>query len=199
MMQASVETESTLDQRFETHPLPSPRYLELERMPDKALERIFLRGVTPSWALLEGWVFRGTNTPAWTRLVGIKKFMKGFWRKGGEPCGYNIPVVQSGLTEPWEATPSNEAPKRFGFYAVEEVDPEARDNAYLHAMLLNYGHGGNFPLDPTGCLRDYLVQVDSSNPDLFLGKALLALGPLRVASNFFILERDRTGPHQVGD
>ena len=42
-------------------------------------------------------------------------------------------------------------------------------------------------------LRDYLVQVDPANPDLFLGKAYDALGPLRMPTNFFILERFRVG------
>jgi len=60
-------------------------------------------------------------------------------------------------------------------------------------VLLDYGRGGNKPWDPTRGLRDYVVQVDPSNPDLFLGKAYYALGPLRVHSNFFILERLRRG------
>ena len=61
-----------------------------------------------------------------------------------------------------------------------EVDATARDNKYLHAVLLNYGKGGNTPLDPTAGLRDYVVQVDPTNPDLYLGKAYCAFGPLRV-------------------
>jgi hypothetical protein len=55
---------------------------------------------------------------------------------------------------------------------------------------LNYGKGGNKPYDPTAGLRDYVVQLDD---DLYLGKAYYALGPLRVPSNFFILERHRVG------
>jgi len=34
---------------------------------------------------------------------------------------------------------------------------------------------------------------DPANPDLYLGKAYYAVGPLRIATNFFILERHRTG------
>jgi hypothetical protein len=60
-------------------------------------------------------------------------------------------------------------------------------------VLLDYGRGGNKPLDPTAGLRDYLVRVDPGNDDLFLGKAYYAVGPLRVPSNFFLLERHRRG------
>ena len=60
-------------------------------------------------------------------------------------------------------------------------------------MLLNYGKGGNAAFDPTQVLRDYVVQVDPKNPDLLLGKAYGAIGPLHIPTNFFILERFRVG------
>jgi hypothetical protein len=107
--------------------------------------------------------------------------------------GYNCPVVQNVLDGRWHTKPSDTAPKRFGFYEVAPVDPTARDNHYLHSVLLDYGKGGNKAYDPSRGLRDYLVQVDRDNPDLYLGKAYYALGPLRVHSNFFILERFRRG------
>src|SRR5207237_10138862 len=120
------------------------------------------------------------------RLVGIKKFLKGFFRgDDSRVMGYNSPVAMNALDGRWHV-----GPKRFGFYEVHAVDPTARDNAYLHAVLLNYGRGGNKPYDPTRGLRDYVVQLDEH---LFLGKAHYALGPLRVPTNFFILERHRIG------
>jgi hypothetical protein len=170
------------------------RYRELEALGDDALEVVFLRGTTPDLAKLVGWEFRGTNVPGWARLLGIKKFIKGFWREGEEVLGYNCPVVQNSLFEPWDSLPSNLHPKRFGFYKVTPVDATAKDNRYLHAALLNYGEGPNPPWEPARGLRDYLVQVDPDNPDLYLGKAFYALGPLRVATNFFLLERHRLAP-----
>ena len=161
---------------------------------DDALEVVFLRGTTPDPARLVGWEFRGTNVPGWARLLGIKKFIKGFWREGEEVLGYKCPVVQNSLFEPWDSLPSNLHPKRFGFYKVTPVDATAKDNRYLHAVLLNYGEGPNPPWEPARGLRDYLVQVDPDNPDLYLGKAFYALGPLRVATNFFVLERHRLAP-----
>jgi hypothetical protein len=56
-------------------------------------------------------------------------------------------------------------------------------------VLLDYGRGGNPPLDPTRALRDYLVRVDRGSDLLLIGKAYLALGPLRVPVAFFVMER----------
>lgn len=175
----------------------SERYYQLEQMSNQALETVFLRGTQPEIEKLIGWEFRGTNVPGWAKLAGIKKFIKGFYRKDGDAYGYNCPVLQDGIRAPWIARPDDDNPKRFGFYRVAPVDPTSRDNAYLHAVLLDYGRGGNKRLDPTSGLRDYLVQVDAENPDLYLGKAYYALGPLRVATNFFLLERHRRGLSDV--
>ena len=171
---------------------PSPRACELIGMNARTLDGVLLRGVRPDLDALVGWEFRGINTPAWAKLAGIKKFVKGFFRTDdGQVMGYNCPVVQDGLELPWRTKPSNHAPKRFGFYTVDPTDPTARDNAYLHAVLLDYSRGGNPATDPSRGLRDYLVQVDSNNPDLYLGKAYFALGPARLSVSFFVLERDR--------
>ena len=175
-------------------PFPSTAALALERATHADVELAFVRGSTPDLDDLVGWEFRGINHPAWARLAGIKKFVKGFFRgEDGRVMGYNCPVVQNVLDGRWHTKPSDTAPKRFGFYEVAAVDPTRRDNAYLHAVLLDYGRGGNKLWDPSRGLRDYLVQIDPANPDLFLGKAYYALGPLRVHSNFFILERHRRG------
>jgi hypothetical protein len=180
-------------------PFPSPRALELEQTPMSGLERVFQRGVMPDLDALVGWEFRGINHLPLNALpvaaaAGIKKFVKGFYRaEDGRVMGYNIPVARNPLDGRWHLQPSDSEPKRFGFYEVAAVDPTSRDNTYLHAVLLDYGKGGNASFDPTGGLRDYVVQVDAANPDLYLGKAYFALGPARIATNFFILERHRVG------
>jgi len=197
---ASSPSPSTSSTRLANPPpFPTRAALALERATRAELELAFVRGETPDLDQLVGWEFRGINHPTWARLAGIKKFVKGFFRDeqgrddAARVMGYNCPVVQNVLDGRWHTKPSDTAPKRFGFYEVAPVDPTARDNEYLHAVLLDYGKGGNKPWDPTAGLRDYLVQVDRSNPDLYLGKAYYALGPLRVHSNFFILERLRRG------
>jgi hypothetical protein len=181
-------------------PFPSAAALRLEQMSWRDLEATFRRGSMPNLDAMVGWEFRGINRlpldalPV-AELVGIKKFMKGFFRgDDGRVMGYNCPVVQNVLDGRWHTKPSDTAPKRFGFYEVSPVDPTARDNEYLHAVLLDYGKGGNKAYDPTAGLRDYLIQVDPENPDLFLGKAYYAVGPARIGGlNYFILERHRRG------
>ena len=127
----------------------------------------------------------------------IDPVIKGFFLRNGEVYGYNSPVKQNGKRSPWIGKPSDDNPKRFGFYRVLDVDPTSRDNECLHAVLLDYGSGGNKRWDPSRQIRDYLVRVDPGNDDLFLGKAYIALGPARIHTNFFILERHRRGLSDV--
>ena len=180
-------------------PFPTTTALALERERWDVIENTFMRGATPDMDALVGWEFRGINRfPLYPlpipETLGIKKFVKGFYRgEDGRVMGYNCPVEQNILDGRWRTKPSDTSPKRFGYYEVHPVDATSRDNAYLHAVLLNYGKGGNKPWDPTAGLRDYLVQVDPQNPDLFLGKAYYAIGPARLRTNFFILERHRRG------
>jgi hypothetical protein len=147
-----------------------------------------LRGETPDLTKIVGWEYRGTNTPRWARLLGIKKFVKGFFEDTeGRVYGYNIDVKQNRVEEPWIQRPE---PKRYGFYRVRAVDPTQRDNAYLHSHILHYGEGGN-GLSPTATLRDYVVRVEKGSDDLLLGKAFVAVADLRVPTSYFVLERHR--------
>jgi hypothetical protein len=186
--------------------LPSAAALALARAPRPELERALLRGTAPEVAALAGWEFRGINaTPdgalPLARLAGIQKFVKGMFRTAGRGdgereavMGYNCPVVQNALDGRWQTRPSDAEPRRFGFYTVAPVDPTRRDNRYLHALLLDYGRGGNPAWDPSRALRDYLVQIDADNPDLLLGKAYAAIGPFRISVGYFVLERWRHAP-----
>ena len=149
----------------------------LRALPARELETVLVRGETPEPDGLAGWEFRGWNTPAFAKILGIREFVKGFFRSAnGALYGYN-------------RQPGKE--KRFGFYRVDAVDAAARDNAYLHALLLDYGRGGGTRLDPTTRLRDYVVRVEPGSDDVLLGKAYVAAGPLRVPVSYFLLERLR--------
>lgn len=180
-------------------PFPSRDALALEQSSMHELELVFQRGATPDLEALVGWEFRGINRLPLNRIplariVGIKKFVKGFHRADdGRVLGYNCGVEMNALDGRWHLKPNDHAPKRFGFYEVIHVDPTSRDNEYLHAVLLDYGKGDNAAFNPMAGLRDYLVQVDPTNPDLYLGKAYFAVGPARIPLNFFILERHRPG------
>jgi hypothetical protein len=175
-------------------PHASAEYLHIGEKTPAELEHIMLRGQAPSLAALAGWEWRGLNTMFWAPTAGIKKFVKGFYKADdGVVYGYNEPVVQNRLDQPWIAKPSDVAPKRFGFFSVEAVEPTAVDNAYLGALLLDYGKGKNPALDPSRVLRDYLVRVHPGSDDLLLGCAFAAVGPVRVRvpHAFFLLERHR--------
>lgn len=183
---------------------PSPEYLRIASLPMRELEKLLVRGETPDAEALAGWTYRGMNNLAVTKVLGIKKFIKGFFRDGdGRVFGYNTPVEQNRPKEPWIPTRPGRVekllgkrregePKRFGFYAVEPVDATSKDNHYLHALLLDYGKGGNPALDPSAGLRDYLVRLEPGSDELLLGKAYFAAGPTRLdLRSFFVLERDR--------
>jgi hypothetical protein len=172
---------------------PSNEYRRVCALPKSELERILWRGQTPDPEALVGWEFRGTNPQWFMKYLGIRKFIKGFYRLADthDLYGYNIPVVQDATDQPWVARPSNDQPKRFGFYRVAPPDAASRDNAYLNGLLLDYGAGPNPVYEPARFLRDYLVRVERGSDDLLLGKAYVALGPARVATSFFLLERHR--------
>lgn len=176
----------------------SPRYKHLVSLSGAALEATMVRGETPSWPALAGHEYRGYNVAPATALLGIRKFIKAFFATpSGAWYGCNTPVAQNGLSGPWNARPSEAAARRYAYFCVNPVDPAARDNAYLHALLLDYGRGGNPFYDPSRLLRDYLVRCVPGSDDLLLGKAYLALGPVRVAAGFFLLERYRPLPGPI--
>ena len=172
--------------------MTTDRFRELARSSNSRLEAILRASKGPSLESLLGFEWRGYNISWRTRLLGIQKFIKGFFQEEDRVEGYNIRVQQNGIDKPWLYRTAPETPKRFGFYSVARVDSASADNFYPEAILLDYGAS---PRNPSysieRLLRDYLVQPEPDNSDLLLGKAYLALGPLRLPSNFFVLERLR--------
>lgn len=171
--------------------------VDLARLPADELEHIVRYGETPDFAQLEGYLFLGANLTPPGKLL-FPKFVKGFYsesRGNGtrHPMGYNVKVKRGPLTEPWHLLPDPQRPFPFGFYecrVVQTGDPAA---LYPNTLLLDYGRGRNGPR-PEALLRDYLVQVEAGNRDLYLGKAYLALGPAWVPAGFFALERGAKAP-----
>lgn len=160
-------------------------YLDLVAQPQRTLRRCMLRGEPPAANDLAGREYRGTNMPATSRLLGIRRFIKGFEHADGATVtGYNRRVRGGNLATPWTASTWH-GKQRFGYFTVTPVDPMLRDNRYLNALLLDYGSGLNAPRDPTAVLRDYLVRTQSG---LLLGHAFIALGHLRIPVGYFVLE-----------
>ncbi len=187
----AVRASSALQQNGERYD-----WAALLRAGSGVCEMLLGQGTAPAFDALVGWDFGGANTWSVTKLVGIRKFMKGFYEgppRGEGPApfiqGYNVKVRQNGDLEPHVVKPSEEKPARFGFYRVHRVVPGARDSRYPNALLLDYLRGGNGFFGPPIC--DYLVQVYPDDPDLLLGKAYLAVGFLRIPMGFFVLKRLR--------
>jgi hypothetical protein len=162
------------------------------------LEAALRSGRRPNLEDLAGWEFRGFNTPFFTKLLGIRKFKKGFYRTAQTPEGvlegYNVRTEQSDFEAPWVDVIKGGAPVRHGFYRVVSPGPQ---DPYLNAVLIDYAQGQNPVYDPTRLLRDYLVQVEPDNRDLFLGKAFLALWPKPLFVSYFVLERFGPSPLHV--
>ena len=167
----------------------------LQTLSNGQREAMFRAGTAPRFEDLVGWEFGGGNAVPIFRLIGIRKFMKGFYEgpprveRGPEPYiqGYNIDVAGNADDERHIPKPSPEAPKRWGFYRTHAVVEGSRDDRYPNALLLDYGLGKNGLFGPP--LRDYLVQVYPDDPDLLLGKAYLNILGLRIPANFFVLKR----------
>ncbi|MCO4745547.1 MAG: hypothetical protein KC912_12215 [Proteobacteria bacterium] len=179
-----------------THPFAGMTFSTLIALPLSDLDQVMSHGATPTADQLAGSEFRGFNPPLFAKVLGFQKFMKGFWvDEEGKLAGYNLFVksARGGPDAPWEPKKAGTA-GRHGFYDVEPIASEGRYTDYPNAVLLNYGSGRNSMANPEARIRDFLVQVDPDNPDLFLGKAYLDLALARAFSNFFILERLRDAP-----
>ncbi|GAA2167971.1 hypothetical protein FHX52_3847 [Humibacillus xanthopallidus] len=167
----------------------SPAYLALVATPTRRLSKVMRRGGTPDFNLLSGWEWRGTNLPASSRLLGIRRFIKGFHTADGRALGYNVSVVGSDLTSPWTERAQRDGRREWARFTVTPVDAAATNNRYLNALFLDYGAVETPEAGLAGGLRDYLVQVSPGSDELLLGHAFLAVANLRVPVGWFALER----------
>jgi hypothetical protein len=174
------------------------RYTWLEILRDAGngrREAMMQCGVAPRFEDLVGWEWGGGNSVFGARLVGVRKFVKGFYEgppratRGPEPFvqGYNIDTKGNADDAAHVFRGNPDKPKRYGFYRVHRVVERAKDSRYPNALLLDYSLGGNGLFGPP--LRDYLVQVYPDDPDLLLGKAYAAVMGLRIPLSFFVLKR----------
>lgn len=188
-------------------------YEELCTSEQDVLEQIMKEGLTPKLEDLAGYEFKGFNTLDLTSILGFRKFKKGFyWAEGTGPeakilKGYNVKIVQNAMIDEWIDIMKHGRPACHGFYRVFPPAETRAYNDYPNAVLIDYSAGDNPLLDPSKFLRDYLVQVSPTNRDLFLGKAYVALGPVKIAASyklqalisvsFFVLQRHNPSTFEV--
>ena len=162
----------------------------LARLDRHEHDRLFRRGAAPAIDDLVGWEFEGLNCSLVPRIAGFEKFVKGFYRaapnRQGECDGFNAVVIQNGPDGEWLGLPTDDDPKRHGFYRVQPFETPGKPPT----LLLDYGaHTANPRLDVSRLLRDFLVRIEGS-ADHLLGRAHLALGRW-VFAGYFLLERRR--------
>lgn len=167
-----------------------------------SLEDVLRSGEPVTAAEVVGFEFRGWNLNSATKLIGTRKFKKGFYRDrtAGTPWGYNVRVRQGRIDEPWVALPSDATPRRFYFFGVSDPAP---GNRHPNALVVDYRRWpGNSVLDPVRYTVDYLVAPDPAKRDLLLGKSYAEFPIGRPFLGFFILERhnpsDFDGPAANG-
>ncbi|MBI5246918.1 MAG: hypothetical protein HY923_07030 [Elusimicrobia bacterium] len=161
-----------------------PLYDSLKHKSYAELETIMAGGRAPDAGSLVGWEYRGWSPAPWISLLGIRKFMKGFFRReDGLVEGYNVPVRQNGFDEDW--IPKGKA---FGFYHV--IPPVPPDIIHPNSLLIQYGISARNPFwKPERTIRDYIAVIDPAVPDVMLGKAVVALGSARIQVSYFVLEK----------
>lgn len=162
--------------------------------PLSEVAKLFERGQTPNLAEIVGWEYQGRNLGLTPKLMDLRRFIKGFLANHGDPTtasGYNLWAKQRVPPQNgnWVPFMKDGVPIRHGFYQIKPVEPQARDNKYPHALLLDYSLGRNPWYHPGRLLRDYMVQVYPDNPCLLVGRAYVALGRARVFGSFFVLKR----------
>ena len=172
----------------------------LAKSDKKTLEEIMRKGTLPDPDSLVGWEFDGYNLTFMADILGIRKFRKGFYKTlakkvcGSCSCevdaykGYNVKMKQNRFEKPWEY--KNDEPERFGWFDIITCFTSYEDLAlYPNAVLLHYGLDERNTLFEGKMLRDFLVQVNKSDKDHYLGKAYNTIGKKLVMPSYFILKR----------
>ena len=166
----------------------------------KTLEEVLKNGTMPDLESMAGWEFDGYNLTFIATVLGIKKFRKGFYKElekntcEGCSCeteaykGYNVKMEQNKFEEPWKY--KNGKPQRFGWFNIIRHYKFHKALAlYTNAALLHYGLDKRNTMFEGKMLRDFLVQVNDNDKDLYLGKAYNAVGKNLVMPSYFVIKR----------
>lgn len=165
-------------------------FTDLARSSDRELGDLFAKSPPPDYAGLTGFMWRGYNTDSKLRFLGLRKFIKAFFRAEHGSEGCNVKVAQNPFAEPWIVRERKGRPDAFAFYLVSAQTRATRLAGNPSALLIDYAASPRNPAyHVERTIRDYLVQPSSGEPDVLLGRAFVGVGAFRVPSSFFVLER----------
>ncbi len=170
----------------------------LAKADKKTLEEVMNNGTMPDLESMTGWEFDGYNLTFMATILGIRKFRKGFYKTQTakeeilgvwQYNGYNVKMKRNKFEQPWEY--KNGKPERFGWFDIFRLNrfEEEGLDMYRNAAILHYGLDKRNTLFEGKMLRDYLVQVNDNDKDLYLGKAYNAVGQKLVMPSYFIIKR----------
>lgn len=168
----------------------------LAKADKKTLDDVMENGKMPDLESMAGFEFDGYNLTFMASILGIRKFRKGFykykWNKVLDLwryAGYNVKMKQNSFKKPWEY--KGKEPKKFGWFEIFTLNrfKEEGLDMYPNATILHYGLDKRNTLFEGKMLRDYLVQVNDNDKDLYLGKAYNAIGKNLVMPSYFIIKR----------
>jgi len=164
----------------------------LAKASNPELESLMSTKAVPTAESLAGSEFRGWNVAELASVLGIRKFIKGFFRCSDSPdfAGYNMPVIQNDFNGPWEPALEEGEPVRH-FYFGLLPGSSVSDAIYPATLVVDYRLWKGSPTTPPGITNtvDYLVLPDPSNPNLVLGKSYLQFSSLKPFLGFFLIER----------
>jgi uncharacterized tellurite resistance protein B-like protein len=139
-------------------------------------------------------VYRGVSLglPELVDRLAWKTFAKAFHRdpQRGVLRGWNLRLEQQGVTGPIVPKQRRGHDFHFGHFVVKPAADYAMLRPLEHALLLDYGLGGNARLDVVRFIRDPIVAVDAGDARLLLGWTYLDVAGLRLPTpSYFTLER----------
>lgn len=169
----------------------SEPYDDLLSAPRRDLERLLLAGQPLAPERLAGHRYRGIALVA--RLPFDRAFLKFAvsFEAGpdGRVLGAAAPVHQDGLLAPWTERRRPKVAARCGRFAVLAPGAPGRDDGYPRALRFDFAQGSP-ALSPLSRIQAVAAPIDHDRPELLLGRALLALGPWRLATpHYFLLAR----------
>jgi hypothetical protein len=165
-------------------------FARLARSDDPSLEALFAASPAPSFDALVGFEWRGYNTDPNLRYLGLKKFIKTFFRAEHGDEGCNIKVLQNALAEPWKPRTRRGKLDAFAFYLVRPQDERTRLARNPRALLFDYAASPRNPFyHVERTIRDYVVQPVASEPEVMLGRAFVGIGNARFTASFFVIQR----------